>query len=139
MLERKGGPFGAVIVKDRRIIGRGCNSVISDNDPTAHAEIVAIRDACGRLKSFTLDGCEIYTSCQPCPMCLAAIYWSRMDRVYYANTRDDAHAAGFDDAHFHEEMSLAPGSRGIPMKQLMRDKAIAVFDEWNELPDKTAY
>jgi guanine deaminase len=111
------GPFGAVIVQNGRIVGRGWNRVTSTNDPTAHAEIVAIRDACAYLKTFSLVGCEIYTSCEPCPMCFAAIYWARLERIYYAATCQDAAAAGFDDCQFYREVALPPSSRSIPMIQ----------------------
>ena len=139
MLEGKGGPFGAVVVRDGEIIGRGYNAVTSSNDPTAHAEIMAIREACRSLGSFRLSGCEIYTSCEPCPMCLAAIYWSRIDRVYYANSRGDAGAAGFDDAHISDEIALPIDRRKVIMKQMMRDEAIVALREWEELPDKVGY
>lgn len=129
----KGGPFGAVIVKDYKIIGEGCNEVVSNNDPTAHAEIVAIRNACKNLNSFQLDDCEIYTSCEPCPMCLGAIYWARPKKIYFAATREDAEQANFDDSFIYKEVSLPIGQRKIPMAQLMTVESKAVFTEWNTL------
>jgi tRNA(Arg) A34 adenosine deaminase TadA len=134
-----GGPFGCVIVKDGVIIGRGYNTVTSTNDPTAHAEVVAIREACRHLKSFQLDGCTLYTSCEPCPMCLGAIYWARPDRVFYACTREDAAAIGFDDAFIYREIDLPVAARSIPMASLEREKALAVFGDWMEKEDKIAY
>src|SRR5438445_4850743 len=124
MRRGKGGPFGAIVVKGGRIVGRGCNQVTSGNDPTAHAEIVAIREACKRLKTFQLDGCELYTSCEPCPMCLSAIYWARLKRVYYANTRKDAAKILFDDDFLYREVGLPIAKRTLPMKQFLRDEAI---------------
>jgi tRNA(Arg) A34 adenosine deaminase TadA len=134
-----GGPFGAVVVRKGRIVGRGANRVTSSNDPTAHAEVTAIREACSRLKTFQLSDCEIYTSCEPCPMCLAAIYWARIRNVYYANTRKDAAAIGFDDEIIYHEVALPVSKRKIPMKPLLRSKAIAVFKEWQAKPDKILY
>lgn len=139
MDRNEGGPFGCVIVKDGRIIGRGNNRVTSTNDPTAHAEVVAIRDACQALGSFQLEGCTLYTSCEPCPMCLGAIYWARPERVVYAGTREDAAAAGFDDQLIYDELPLPPGQRRIPMRTLLRDEAVALFEAWRVKPDKTAY
>lgn len=139
MDNNEGGPFGAVVVKDGKIIGRGNNRVTSDNDPTAHAEVTAIRDACNQLDTFDLKGCEIYTSCEPCPMCLAAIYWSRIDKIYYANTKKDAAAIDFDDAFFYEELDKPVEKRSIPMKQMMRNEAITVFQDWANKEDKTPY
>jgi len=135
----KGGPFGAVVVRKGKIVGRGFNLVTSTNDPTAHAEIVAIRDACKRLKTFQLDDCELYTSCEPCPMCLSAIYWARFKRVYYANTRKDAAKILFDDDFLYREVSLPIRKRAIPMKQFMRDEAILAFKEWDDKADKIRY
>lgn len=135
----QGGPFGAVIARDDEIIGRGWNCVTSTNDPTAHAEMMAIRDACSRLKAFSLAGCEIYSSCEPCPMCLAAIYWSRLDRIYYAASRDDAAAAGFDDQNFYRELSKPPGGRSIPMEQALRAEAAAALDAWLKKGDRVQY
>ncbi|NEP76428.1 MAG: nucleoside deaminase [Okeania sp. SIO2G5] len=135
----KGGPFGAVVVKDGKIIGAAHNEVTSTNDPTAHAEVVAIRRACEALQSFQLDGCELYTSCKPCPMCLGAIYWARPDRVYYANTQTDAAAIGFDDQFIYDELDQPMGKRKIPMNQLLRDEAQAVFQSWADQSDKVEY
>jgi guanine deaminase len=134
-----GGPFGCIIVKGDEIIGQGCNSVASTNDPTAHAEVVAIRDACNRLGTFQLTGCELYTSCEPCPMCLGAIYWARPQKVFYAGTRYDAAHAGFDDSFIYNELSLPFDQRAIPMVGIEREKAIALFEEWILKPDKVAY
>lgn len=139
MQSGKGGPFGCVIVKDGKIVGEGYNQVTSNNDPTAHAEITAIRDACKKLQTFQLDGCEIYTSCEPCPMCLGAIYWARPDKIYFANTREDAQSIGFDDSFIYDEIPLAITARKIPMEQLNRDAAKLVFDEWNNKTDKIEY
>ncbi len=135
----KGGPFGCVIVKDGQVVGQGCNSVASTNDPTAHAEIVAIKDACKNLGTFQLTGCEIYTSCEPCPMCLGAIYWARPDRVFYANNREDAAAAGFDDDFIYRELNVPPEERKIPMEQLPVEEARQVFKQWKDLDNKTLY
>ena len=133
------GPFGAVIVKDDRIVGRGSNLVTSTNDPTAHAEIVAIRDACRHLGTFSLAGCTIHWSCEPCPMCLAAIYWARIDEIHYAATRDDAAAAGFDDAFIYDEIGLPPVERSVPARQALRSEALTAFQAWTGLDDKTEY
>ena len=135
----KGGPFGCVIVKDERVVGKGCNSVSSTNDPTAHAEIVAIRDACKNMNVFQLQGCELYTSCEPCPMCLGAIYWARPDRVFFANDKTDAAEAGFDDYFIYQELTLPLLERKIPMKQLILGDAKEVFREWLAKSDKTPY
>ena len=134
-----GGPFGAVIVKDGQIIAYGKNAVTTTNDPTAHAEVVAIREACKILGSFQLTGCELYTSCEPCPMCLGAIYWARPDRVYYACTQQDAALAGFDDACIYEEIDLPAQQRKIPFEQLLRNESQTVFDEWNKSREKIPY
>jgi tRNA(Arg) A34 adenosine deaminase TadA len=134
-----GGPFGCVIVKGDEVVGRGNNRVTSSNDPTAHAEVVAIRDACQNLQTFELSGCEIYTSCEPCPMCLAAIYWARIEKIYYANTRTDAAAIGFDDAMIYGEMICDPTLRKIPVISLGRQEALQVFDEWRNKEDKIKY
>jgi len=139
MRENEGGPFGAVIVKGGRIIGRGWNQVTSANDPTAHAEVMAIREACQRFKTFQLAGCDLYTSCEPCPMCLSAIYWARIRRVFYANTRQDAAQVGFDDALLYREVAAPIRRRSLPMKQMLREEAIAVFEEWTAKADKVAY
>jgi guanine deaminase len=135
----EGGPFGAVVVKDGEIIARGHNQVTSTNDPTAHAEIVVIREACKVLNTFQLTGCELYTSCEPCPMCLGAIYWARPDRVYYANTKADAATIQFDDQFIYDELNVPPEQRRIPMIQMMRDEAFVVFQEWAEKTDKVQY
>ena len=135
----KGGPFGAVIVRDGEIIAEGHNKVTSSNDPTAHAEVVAIREACRKLESFSLEGCEIYTSCEPCPMCLSAIYWARLERIYYANTREDAAKVGFDDDLLYGEMARPIGERQLPATRLLGQEAFAVFQEWDTLPDKVPY
>jgi guanine deaminase len=134
-----GGPFGAVVVRGDRIVGRGWNQVTSANDPTAHAEIVAIREACRRLKTFVLEGCELYTSCEPCPMCLSAIYWSRLDGIYYGNTRRDAAKIDFDDDLIYREVGLPIHQRKLVMKPLLRKEALAAFEEWRQKPDKIAY
>ena len=135
----QGGPFGAVVVQDGRVVGRGCNKVTPTNDPTAHAEIVAIRAACKRLKTFGLEDCDLYTSCEPCPMCLSAIYWARLRRVFYANTRKDAANIGFDDAFIYREVALPISRRRLRMKQLLRAEALAAFVAWERKPDKAAY
>jgi len=134
-----GGPFGAVVVHQGRIIARGWNRVTSANDPTAHAEVTAIRAACQKLKTFHLADCELYTSCEPCPMCLAAIYWARLKRVYYANTRRDAAHVQFDDDWIYREVARPLARRKIPMRQLLRAEALAVFAEWEAKPDKILY
>ncbi len=134
-----GGPFGAVVVRQGKIVGRGWNQVTSTNDPTAHAEVTAIRDACRRLKTFQLDDCELYTSCEPCPMCLAAIYWARFKKVFYGNTRQDAARINFDDAFIYREVARPIARRKIPMKQLLRPEALTAFTEWLEKADRIAY
>ena len=139
MEANEGGPFGAVVVRNGEIVGRGWNQVTSTNDPTAHAEVVAIRDACSRLKTFLLAGCEIYSSCEPCPLCLAAIYWSRLDGIYYAATCDDAAAAGFDDRQFYDEIRKPAGERAIPMQQALRDEALAALQTWVKKDDRIRY
>jgi len=139
MERNEGGPFGAVVVKDGKIVGRGNNRVTSSNDPTAHAEVVAIRDACKNLGSFQLDGCDIYTSCEPCPMCLGAIYWARPDRVFFGCTRTDAADIQFDDALIYNEMTVPLEQRKIPMIPLLRDEALEVFRAWKKKEDKTEY
>lgn len=135
----KGGPFGAVIVKDNEIVGAGSNLVTINNDPTAHAEIVAIREATSNLGTFDLSGCEIYASCEPCPMCLGAIYWARLDKLHYAATKDDAAKADFDDSHIYTEISLPKDKRSIPSLQLHRDEALKVFEAWAENEKKIKY
>jgi tRNA(Arg) A34 adenosine deaminase TadA len=134
-----GGPFGSVVVKDNKIISEGSNKVTSSNDPTAHAEIVAIRNACQELQTFNLSGCEIYTTCEPCPMCLSAIYWSRIDKVYYANTREDAKDINFDDSFIYFEISKKIDERKIKMKQMLRNEALKAFKIWNNKVDKIKY
>jgi guanine deaminase len=134
-----GGPFGAVVVRKGKIVGRGWNRVTSTNDPTAHAEVSAIRDACKRLKTFQLDGCELFTSCEPCPMCLSAIYWARLDKVFYANTRKDAAKIKFDDDFIYREVSRHVSKRKIRMKQLLRKEALKAFKEWSDKTDKIPY
>jgi len=136
---KNGGPFGAVVVRDGKIIGRGVNSVTSQNDPTAHAEVNAIREACAVINSFQLDDCEIYSSCEPCPMCLGAIYWARPKKFYYAATREDAAKAGFDDSEIYREIQLPIQSRKIPSEQLMESEANQVFETWIDLEHKTEY
>ena len=134
-----GGPFGCVIVKDNKIIAEGSNKVTSSNDPTAHAEIVAIRDACQKLNTFNLSGCDLYASCEPCPMCLSAIYWSHIDNIFYANTRDDAKKINFDESFIYSEFSKKIEDRKIPIKQMLRDEALKVFELWNKKTDKIEY
>ncbi|MBF0226349.1 MAG: nucleoside deaminase [Desulfobacterales bacterium] len=134
-----GGPFGAIIVKDNEIIAKGSNNVTLLNDPTAHAEIVTIRQACLKLNNFDLSGCVIYSSCEPCPMCLGAIYWARISKVYFANTRIDAKNIGFDDSFIYDEIMLPYEKRKIPIYQLMRDKAQKAFKEWRAKEDKIDY
>ena len=139
MRRGKGGPFGALVVREGKIISRGWNEVTSANDPTAHAEVMAIRKACRRLKTFHLDDCELYTNCEPCPMCLSAIYWARLRRVFYANTRKDAARIEFDDEFLYREVALPVSKRKLPMKQILRREALPVFDEWLRKPDKVRY
>jgi guanine deaminase len=135
----RGGPFAALITKDSRVVAEGANIVTATNDPTAHAEIVAIREACRVLKNFQLAGCDLYTTCEPCPMCLGAIYWARPARVYYAGVAADAAEAGFDDAFIYDELKRAPESRRIPMIPLLREEALAVFALWKREPNKARY
>ena len=139
MTDNEGGPFGCIIVKGDEIVGRGNNKVSSTNDPTAHAEVTAIRDACKNLGTFQLHNCEIYTSCEPCPMCLGAIYWARPKIVYYANNRQDAADIGFDDSMIYNEMTVPIEDRKIPIIAIGREHALKVFDTWREKPDKTVY
>jgi tRNA(Arg) A34 adenosine deaminase TadA len=134
-----GGPFGAVIVRGGKIVGRGTNLVTSTNDPTAHAEITAIRHACRELGTFSLAGCEIYTTCEPCPMCLAAIYWARLEKIFFANTREDAAKIGFDDDHLYREIPLPHDRRTLPIHALRSDEAQATFNLWTEKADKVPY
>jgi len=135
----EGGPFGAVVVQNGTIVGRGWNRVTSANEPTAHAEIVAIREACANLHTFSLAGCEIYTSCEPCPMCFAAIYSARLERIYYAATGQDAQAAGFDDCRFSDELALPPSGRSIPMIQDLQEEAREAFRAWMRKADRIPY
>ena len=134
-----GGPFGSVIVKDGKIIAEGSNKVTYSNDPTAHGEIVAIREACKKLKTFDLSGCEIYTSCEPCPMCLSAIYWSRLGKIYYANTREDAKNIDFDDSFIYTEIPKKIDDRKIKMVQMLREEALKAFEIWDKKVDKIKY
>jgi tRNA(Arg) A34 adenosine deaminase TadA len=135
----KGGPFAAMVVKNGSVVALGTNLVTSSNDPTAHAEIVAILEACRALGTFQLSDCTIYTTCEPCPMCMGAIYWARPARVYFAATRSDAAVAGFDDSYIYEQLGLPACDRSIPTEQLMREEALAAFEEWERKPDKVRY
>lgn len=134
-----GGPFAAVIAKDGRIVAEGANRVTATNDPTAHAEVVAIREACRKLGDFQLAGCDLYTTCEPCPMCLGAIYWARPARVFYACVAADAASAGFDDAFIYEELNRTHANRRVPMQQLLREESLQVFAAWRQLEKKTLY
>ena len=134
-----GGPFGAIIVKDGEIIGRGVNRVTTSKDPTAHAEVAAIRDACSNIEDFRLNGAVIYASCEPCPMCLAAIYWARLEKVYYAAENTDAAKAGFDDSFIYEEVRLSPEKRSVGMKKIDLDIFLKPFDTWKKMEDKVSY
>ena len=135
----RGGPFAALVAKNGNVIGEGANSVTATNDPTAHAEVVAIRAACRALGTFQLIDCELYTTCEPCPMCLGAIYWARPTRVFYAGVAADAADAGFDDAFIYEELRRPPESRRIPMTQLIREESLVIFAAWKQQPNKTQY
>jgi guanine deaminase len=135
----RGGPFGAVVVKESAIVAEGANQVTSTKDPTAHAEVVAIREACRNLGLFDLAGCEIYTSCEPCPMCLGAIYWARLSRIYFANADADASRIGFDDSLIYRELMQPHAQRKIPMIQIMREEALAAFRAWENKPNKIEY
>lgn len=137
--EGKGGPFGAVVVKNGEIVGEAFNQVTSTNDPTAHAEVMAIRDACKNLNTFDLTDCEVYTSCEPCPMCLGAIYWSRAVKIYYGNTREDAKNTGFDDSFIYDEISLSLSERKVEMVQMEQKEALHVFDLWDNNEGKIKY
>lgn len=139
MLAGNGGPFGCVIVKDGKIVGQGSNMVLKTKDPTAHAEVMAIRDACKTLDNFQLDGCEVYTSCEPCPMCLGAIFWARPAKVYFACTKEDAANAGFDDEFIYQEIEVKPSERQIPMISFLREESLKAFELWKEKGDKTLY
>jgi guanine deaminase len=135
----RGGPFGAVVVKNGNVIAEGANQVTATNDPTAHAEVLAIRAACAKLATFELHNCEIYTSCEPCPMCLGAIYWAHLARVYFASTATDASEAGFDDSTIYRELGQSYAARRIPMSQMMREQGLAAFREWVNNPNKIVY
>jgi guanine deaminase len=139
MRAKDGGPFGAIITRGAEIIARGWNKVTSSNDPTAHAEITAIRAAATALGTFQLRGCVLYTTCEPCPMCLGATYWARLDRLVFASTRTDAAAAGFDDQHIYNELALPVFSRTLPTQSVLRESALKVFEEWRQMPDKIDY
>jgi len=134
-----GGPFGAVIVKDGKIISEGTNRVTANNDPTAHAEVSAIRNAAQKLNTFDLSGCKIYTSCEPCPMCLSAIYWAHLDKIYFGNTKSDAKAIGFDDSFIYDELKLNPSDRKITMERLLPEEATRAFEDWKNKEDKVEY
>ena len=138
-LERGGGPFGAVIARDGEIVSEGSNGVALTGDPTAHAEVTAIRIAAAKLGAFDLSGCEIFTSCEPCPMCLGAIYWARLDRIHFANDRKDAAAIGFDDDFIYREFALRPEDRSKPSERLLRNEALPVFEKWRSLESRNAY
>ncbi len=138
-LKEDGGPFGCVIVKNNEIISEGFNEVTNKNDPTAHAEIVAIRNACNKLNTFNLKGTQMFTSCEPCPMCLSAIYWSHIDKIYYGNNRKDAAKIGFDDSYIYDELSLDLNKRKIPLEQINEKEAIKAFEKWDVKKDKTVY
>jgi len=138
-VEDSGGPFGCVIVKDDKIIAEGSNKVTFSNDPTAHAEIVAIREACKKLNTFNLSGCDLYASCEPCPMCLSAIYWLHVDNIFYANTREDAKKINFDDSLIYSEISKKNEDKKIPIKQILRDEALKAFEIWDKKTDKIEY
>ena len=138
-VNNEGGPFGCVITKQNKIIAEGSNKVTLLNDPTAHAEIVAIREACMKLNTFNLTGCDLYTSCEPCPMCLSAIYWSHVDNIFYANTREDAKNINFDDSLIYSEISKKKEDRKIPIKQMLRDEALQAFKIWSKKKDKIEY
>ena len=138
-VNKGGGPFGSVIVKDNQIIAEGSNKVTPTNDPTAHGEIVAIREACKKINDFSLKGCELYSTCEPCPMCLSAIYWARIEKIYYANTREDARKIDFDDSLIYSELNKNINERRIPMVQIMRSEAMTAFDLWSKKTDKVKY
>lgn len=138
-VENDGGPFGAVIVKNGVIVAEGTNRVTADNDPTAHAEVSVIRNASEKLGTFDLSGCEIYTSCEPCPMCLGAIYWARLDKIYYGNTKHDAKQIGFDDSFIYDEIAQNPADRKLSSEQQLAGEAIVAFKNWQAKEDKTAY
>jgi len=138
-IKNDGGPFAAVIVKDGKVIAEGTNRVTANNDPTAHAEISAIRQAAKKLNTFNLSGCEIYTSCEPCPMCLSAIYWAHLDKIYFGNTKTDAKDIGFDDSFIYDELKLNPADRKVAMERLLPEEAILAFEDWKNKEDKVEY
>ena len=138
-VNKDGGPFGCVIIKDEKIVSEGSNKVTSTNDPTAHGEIVAIREACKKINNFSLIGCELYSTCEPCPMCLSAIYWARIEKIYYANTRKDAQKIDFDDSLIYSELQKNIDKRKIPMIQIMRNEALKAFELWEKKIDKVKY
>ena len=138
-VNKGGGPFGSVIIKGNKIVAEGSNKVVPNKDPTAHGEIVAIREACKKLNNFNLKGCELYSTCEPCPMCLSAIYWARIDKIYYANTREDAKKIDFDDSLIYSEFIKSIEKRKIPMVQIMREEALKVFELWDKKIDKVKY
>lgn len=138
-VQNGGGPFGAVIAKDGEVVATGVNRVTANNDPTAHAEVSAIREACRKVKNFKLDGCVVYSSCEPCPMCLSALYWAGISKIYYANTKDDAKAIDFDDSFIYEQLSLERGDRSIESEQMMRKEAQRAFEMWRDKVDKMEY
>lgn len=138
-VKRGGGPFGAVIVRNGELVAEGSNCVTIDNDPTAHAEVSAIRNACKSLNTFDLSGCEVYTSCEPCPMCLSAIYWARAERIYYGCSKEDAKEIGFDDSFIYEQIELKPEERSIPSQQVLHSEALSAFRMWDDKEDKTRY
>ena len=138
-IEEDGGPFGAVIVKDGKVVAKGANRVVANNDPTAHAEVMAIRNACRELNSFDLSGCTVYSSCEPCPMCLSALYWAGVDRICYANTKRDAAAIGFDDSFIYDQLRLDYDRRSIRCEHFMRSEALEAFKNWDDKVDKIEY
>lgn len=138
-VQNGGGPFGAVIAKEGEVVATGVNRVTANNDPTAHAEVSAIREACRKVKNFKLDGCVVYSSCEPCPMCLSALYWAGISKIYYANTKDDAKAIDFDDSFIYEQLSLDRPDRSIPSEQMLRNEALHAFEMWRDKEDKTEY
>ena len=138
-VQNGGGPFGAVIAKDGEVVATGVNRVTANNDPTAHAEVSAIREACQKVKNFKLDGCVVYSSCEPCPMCLSALYWAGISKIYYANTKDDAREINFDDSFIYEQLSLERGDRSIESEQMMRKEAQRAFEMWRDKVDKMEY
>ena len=138
-INKGGGPFGCVIIKDNKIVAEGSNKFVPTKDPTAHGEIVAIREACKKLNNFNLSGCELYSNCEPCPMCLSAIYWARINKIFFANTREDARKIDFDDSLIYSEFKKNINERKIPMVQIMRDEALKAFELWDKKKDKVKY